>query len=210
MARFPSSSRALLGVGASAAMFLMAWPPSLAHAQITTAAKVKPGASATASANATIVRPISFQQVNPLGTGDIVGTGVSPSTITIPASYFGSGSPAPTYKNLTASTAKTAIKPLAAQIQINGAPNLSFSVTFSGWRLNTANTTKTITNASASNIVSLYLANSKTTVNLSKTTGTLNNKGTAIIGIGTTITVTLAKGAAGRVSFDPTISVAYN
>lgn len=185
-----------------------------AAAQITTSAvttTTKPkgvSSSATASASATILQQISSTNPTVLDTGDVVGGTKSPGAIAIPASYFGSGTPAPTYTNITASTTKGALPPQASQITITGAPNLSFTVTFKNWTLKTS--TASVSKPSVSNTVSFYFANTKTTAAGPSAQGTLSSKGTALVGIGSTITLTLAKGAAGRVTYTPTVAVAYN
>lgn len=203
-----------VGPAAIGLCLLYSMAPLPAAAQLTTSATTtttKPkgaSSSATASASATILQQISSTNPTVLDTGDVVGGTKSPGTIAIPASYFGGGTPAPTYTNITASTAKGALLAQASQITITGAPNLSFTVSFKSWKLTSS--TASVSKPAVSNTVSFYFANTKTTSAGPSAQSTLSSKGSALVGIGSTVTVTLAKGATGRVTYTPTVAVAYN
>ena len=173
-------------------------------------APVRPVNKATASStiSVSVSPPLTVKTVLPLDSGLVVGGAKLPETIAIPASDFGDGRPQPVYTNLSPSLLKTTAPATAAQIQISGGANQSYTVTFTGWVLKSK--TSSITAAAASTAVSLYFAAPKYTVIGSSAKGTLDTHGQATVGIGSTITLTLPKGVSGEVCYNPQVTVAYN
>lgn len=172
------------------------------------ATQKKSGASAQVSASATVLQPLSISYPVNMTSGTVVGGTKSPGSITIPASYPGNGSPKPTYVNITASTAKTAIPPNAAQVTVKGTPNQAFTLRLTGWV--SVSATSTIKSPSATTTGAIYyLGGSKSNL-VSVASGQLDSKGLATVGIGSTITMTLAKGASGEIIYRPQVAVNYN
>jgi len=164
-------------------------------------------ASTSVGATATVLRPLAVAVLTRLNSGNVIGGNVSPGSIAIPASYQGSGSPAPTYVNIAPSAQKPLVPATAAQVLVSGTPNQAFTVRITGWvRTMSAGS---ITAPSASLSVKYYFGGAKTN-SQSIGNGQLDSKGSATVGIGTTITLSLPKGKTGSVTYTPQVAVTYN
>lgn len=175
-------------------------------AQLTSSASKKPGAQVGVTAN--VLQPLSISYPVNLTSGTLVGTGKSPSSISIPASYQGSGTPAPTYVNLQRSTARNARPATAAQVLLRGSPNQAFTLRITAWVLVISDST--IRSPSASRTGSIYYLGGARTNFVTLASGQLSSTGVATVGIGSTISMTLAKGATGQVTYRPQVAVNYN
>jgi hypothetical protein len=136
---------------------------------------------ASASANATILKPVSVSTALNLSSGAVKTHGSSPSgAVTVPATYPTSATPAPSYVNIDTVNGVNAAPANAARVNISGAPGQAFTLHFQNW---------TFVSGQAGSTAAGATYYSPTGVSTTSPSGVLDATGKATVYIGSTITV---------------------
>lgn len=135
----------------------------------------------SASASATIFKPVTITTATNLSSGNVKTQGNNPSgTVTMPATFPLFASPIPTYTGGWAKNGSNADAGTAARINLTGQPGAGFTVVVTGWTHISGDTPQSMT------ATTFYSANGSPT---SSAHGVFNASGAATYYIGATLTI---------------------